>query len=436
MAWPGGPLPAPIYSEGLACEMPEYRELFWIEDLPTPQPRSRYIFVGLLPIYRTDQALTGYAEVAAVVDEDGLLGLQAELIYENVWDVLLLDSFDNDICPGNGWDRDAPYSENTPFFIAGADERIRVLSLGHMDDSTIVKTVFRPNPLAPGGLGASCLFQNLYIVVETWTGGWMKVTPIVNGEKLDDEAISFAIPFRGVGEGRGLHRFEIPLTREYDSGSGVVSRSGLVGTWFTVEVEAMDSWGCGRMAVGDPELEFVVLENHHMGLAFTGEVMPDPTRTPRTVFFVGDSEGNLLVLGGTNQDDGTDIKVFSQSNDIAPVGAGGECLFFEVYFSVTRNNTSSWSMVATPIVDGIDLEPVTLTFPAIPGGEMVTEHQSIFLAQPYKIGGVEQSLYHPRGAWFQLRLESTDTPDSTFMLEGWELEYAIVRESLKDVTNA
>lgn len=437
MAFPGVLVGGPIYNPGTACLTPEFRELFWVEDLAAPQPRFRYVYVGLNPTYRTDQAETGYAEVAAVVDEDGYIGIQAELILENVWDVVLLDSFDDDICPPPGWDRDAPLSERTPFFLGGKDSRIRLLALGNRDDANIVSTLFRPNPIAPGGLGASCLFQNLYLAVETWTGGFIKVTPIVNGEKLDDEAIAFAVPFPGVGGERGLHRFEIPLTREYDSGSGVVSRAGLVGTWFSCEILVEDSWGCGRLAVADPELEFEVLENHHLGLAFTGEVMPDPTRVPRTPFFLGQADGYLLRYGTDNQDALTDFGCYGKTNDLAPAGTGGECLFAAVYFSVTRNNTEEWSCVATPIVDGVDLEPVTLTFGAIAGGKMVTEHQEIFLAQPYKEGGsTEQSLFHPRGAWFQLRIEADDTPNSHFTFEGFELEFVVVRESLEDVTNA
>lgn len=437
MAFPGILAAGPIYNPGTACPTPEFRELFWVEDLTEVQPRYRYVYVGLNPTYRTDQAETGYAEVAAVVDESGFIGIQAEIILEEVWDVVLLDSFDDDICPPPGWDRDAPLSDRTPFFLGGNDSRIRLLSLGNRDDANIVATKFRPNPIAPGGLGASCLFQNLYIAVETWTGGFVKVTPIVNGEKLTTEAMAFAVPFPGTGGERGLHRFEIPLSRAYDDGSGVVSRAGLVGTWFTCEIEVMDSWGCGRLAVGDPELEFEVLDNSHLGLAFTGEVMAEPTRTPRAPFFLGADSSYILREGQDNQDALTDYGFFARTNDLAPAGVGGECLFHAVYLSVTRNNTAAWTCDATPIVDGVELETVTITFGAIAGGKMVTEHQEIFLAQPYKEGGsTEQSLYHPRGAWFQLRLEANDAPDSHFTFEGFELEFAVVREGLEDVTNA
>lgn len=429
MAFPGF-LPTPQYVEGLACPTPELRELFWVEDVATPQPRSRYIFTGLNPTVRTDQALSGSAEVSAVVDEDGLPGLQAELILEGVWDVVLLDSFDDDICPG--FSPDDPYSERTPFFIGGVGGRPHLLTRGHIEGGEILQGRIRPNPIAPGGLGASCVFHNLYLAVETWTGGWMQVTPVVNGEKMDDEAMSFAIPYSD--EGRALHRFEVPLTREYDDGGGVVSRAGAVGTWVTCEIDFLDAWGCGRMEVSGLEVEFEVLHNHQLGLAYTGETKPLPTRVPRTTWFIGTDGGGLLRGGQGIEDDGTDYGFLIQTNDLAPAGVGGECLFYNVFVAVTRNNASDFDVECIPIVDGVELEGETLTFVGV--SETVTEMQVVSLSQPFLLDSVEVSRYHPRGAWFSFRLQSDLAPDGIFEVDGIELEKETLTESEKDVTNA
>lgn len=430
MAYPGS-LPTPQYNEGLAVSTPELREMYWVEDVATAQPSNRVIFEGLDPTIRTDQAEDGTAVVQAVVDEDGFPGLQAEIVLQGVWDVVLLDSFDDDICPG--FSPHDPYSEKTPFFfgLSGSGSP-RLLTKGHKDDDSFITGFLRPNPIAPGGLSASCLFRNIYLAVESWSGGWIRVTPVVNGEVLTDEAADFAIPY--TDGGRTLRRFEIPLTREYDDGTGVVSRAGVVGTWFTCEIEVIDAFGCGRIEIAGLEIDGNVLAYEDMGLSFTGETMPDPTRSPSVTFFMG-GEGPGILRGGQGiQDDGVDIEPLLQSNDVAPAGVGGECLFYEVHLAVTRNNANPWTITVTPIVDGIDQVPVEIEYAGV--GAVVTEHQHITLAQPYIVGGEEVSLYHPRGAWFGLRIEADDAPDGTFTFEGFDLEGEVVTESLGDVFNA
>lgn len=431
MAWPGV-VPVAQPNPGLDCPTPELREMFWVEDVATAQPTNRIVVTGLDPTVRTDDDEDGRAEVSAVVDENGSPGLQAEIILEEVWDVVLLDSFDDDICPG--FNPNDPFSEKTPFFLGIADESApRLLTRGQEDGEDVLITGFmRPNPVAPGGLTASCLFRNLYIAVEGFSGGWMKVTPVVNGEVLTDEAATFAVPYTPGSS--TLRRFEIPLTREYDDGSGVVSRAGVVGTWFTCEIQIIDAWGCGRIEVAEAELEYELLAYEEMGLAFTGETMPDPTRTPSVTFFVA-GEGGTIQRGGIgNQDNDQDYGVLLRTNSIAPAGSGGEVLFYEVHLAVTRNNTQAWTITCTPIVDGAELESTTITYD--PVAAMVTEHEHISLAQPYEVGGVEVMLNHPRGAWFAYKISADDAPDGTFTIEGMTLEYEVVQESEGDVFNA
>jgi len=407
--------------------------MFWVEDVATAQPTSRYILTGLNPTIRTDPDEEGTAEVSAVVDEDGAPGLQAEIILQGVWDVVLLDSFDDDICPG--YSPHDPLSSTVPFFMGGAGSgEITVLTRGQKDDDELVAGFLRPNVVAPGGLTASCLFRNLYLAVESFTGGWIRVTPVVDGELLTAEAASFAIPYSL--EGRTVRRYEIPLTREYDDGSGVVSRAGVVGTWFTCEIEVIDSWGCGRLEIAGAELEYEVLAYEDMGLAFTGETMAEPSRNPSVTFFMGGSDGGTIFRGlpGT-QDNSLDYGINFQSNDLAPAGAGGECLFYEAHLAVTRNNEDDWTVTVIPIVDGVELEEIEVPFVGIPGGKVVTEHQHLTLAQPFVSGGVEVSKYHPRGAWFALKFQADDVPDGTFTFEMVTMEYEIVTESQGDVFN-
>jgi len=430
MAWPGV-ISEPQYNAGLECPTPELREMYWLEGIAESQPDSRQISDGLDLTVRTDEAEHGYAVAAAVVDEDGAPGLQVEIVLEEVWDVVLVDSFEADLCVG--FSPSDPFSERTPFFFGVKDEAApRLLTKGHLDGDEYIPGFLKPNPVAPGGLSASCLFKNLYLAVTGHTGGWIKVTPVVNGEVLDDEAAAFAVPYDE--DVSTLRRYEIPLTREYDPGGGVVSRAGVVGTWFTCEIEVIDAFGCGRLEIVGVEVEYVVLNYDNMGLSFTGETMSDPARSPSITFFVA-GEGSSILRGGVGiQDDGADYGILLQTNEVAPAGVGGECLFEAIHIAVTRNNDAEWTVTITPIIDGVDQEPVEITYDA--SSDVVTEHEYVSLAQPYKVDGVEVSKYYPRGAWFALRIEADDIPSGDFTFEEPELGYEVLTESQKDVFNA
>ena len=167
-------------------------------------------------------------------------------------------------------------------------------------DGVIVGGFIRPNVVAPGGIGARCLFQNIYLSVEGDTGGWCRCTPVIDGEVLTDEAMEFAIPLGGGV--RQVRRFEIPLTRAYDLAAVQQSRAGILGTWFTVELEITDAFGCGRLEFGGLELEYVVLEESLPGQTFTGESMVDPDRTPTQNWFLG-GDGPDLYRGAQGTDE-------------------------------------------------------------------------------------------------------------------------------------
>ncbi|MCK5652589.1 MAG: hypothetical protein KAJ42_14470, partial [Gemmatimonadetes bacterium] len=347
MAFPGF-LVTPTTSPGLEVTCPELGGAYWYEGFSEPVPDRLIVYDGLTVTVRTDVTEDGRAIAAAAVSELGAPGLQVEMILQGVWDSFLVDSFEGDICPGI--DPSDPYTPSTPFFLGrGDDGSIIRLSHGHEELAVIVPGFMRPNVVAPGGIGARCLFQNVYLGIEGNTGGWCKVTPVIDGEVLTDEAMAFAIP--SDGSTREVRRFEIPLTRKYEPDATELSREGIIGTWFTVQIEIVDAFGCGRLEPAGVEVEFQVLEESIPGQVYTGESVNYPSRIPPQAWFLGGIGADLYRGDQGTDDGGEDIPIYLQTNEVAPYGVGGEGLFQNVYVAVTRDNPTGWTVTLTPVLD-------------------------------------------------------------------------------------
>ena len=119
------------------------------------------------------------------------------------------------------------------------------------------------------------------------------------------------------------------------------------------------------------------------------------------------------------------------TNDLAQAGVGGECLFQSVKVALTRFNAVDWDLTVTPVVDGTALAGQTVTLSGV--ANPVTELLDLTLSQAYLVGGVEVTRYLPRGAWIAMRFTSDDAPDQEVTLEGVEVEYEVLTESLEAV---
>lgn len=431
MAFPGFDS-APIEAEGIVVPTPPYEDAHWFVGVSAPVPDNFVVNPDMACTFRKVTTQGGFATAAIIVDPVAWgPGIQAQITYETVWDVVLLDSFEDSLCPGINPLDPLGKHERLLFGRGDAGSIVR-LNRGQLELGETVEAFLRPNVIAPAGIGGRCLFQNVYVAVEGSTGGVVELTPVVDGKRLTEEAITWVIPSDGTS--RQLHRFEVPLSQKHEEAATERSRAGLVGTWFTVEMVVLDTFGCGRLEFGGIEVEYVQLQEDVTGTVYTGESLTVPLSQPVRRWFMGTAAGSVLRGAVGTDDNGTAVAVRLETNEVAPAGAGGECLWINAYVAFSRLNASDWTFTLTPIIDGVELDPVSVTLAGVMAP--VTEVLEVSLSQPYVVGGVERSRYHPRGAWCKVRFSSTDAPDQDVIFEGVEIEHEVVTESVEAITDA
>ncbi len=406
----------PIVVPGVDVPMPRLELGVWFEGVVEPVAQHLVVYDKLAITTRVEETGGGDAVAEIVVAEDGTPGRQVRCGFNTVWDVVLVDSFEDSLCPGIN--PNDPLGEVTRVFMGRGDAGSIVrLNRGHKELGTTIQGFLRPNVVAPGGIGARCLFQNVYLAVEGATGGLVRLTPVMDGEVLTAEAIIFAVPSDGAN--RQLRRFEIPLGR-----SSAKSRNGLVGTWFTFEAEVLDAFGCGRLEFGGSELEYALLEESVPGQVFTGESRTIPLSAPSLRWFMGTATGSIVRGAEGTNDAGADVAVRLRTNEIAWAGVGGEALYQNVYLALSRFNALDWTIRVTPIVDDVVLAPVEIVLAGVVNP--VTEVVEVSLAQTRANG---KSTYWPRGCWLALLIEADAAPDREVIFEGWSPEAEILTES-------
>lgn len=417
----------PIVTPGLVVSCPE-KSAYWYEGASAVVTAERLIvYDGLNIGVVTELQEGGRGTASIVVEEDGTPGVQVEMVTEGVWDVILADYFGDALCPGV--DRSDPLGSENAFFGHGDGGSIALLGNSNTEQGAVIQAFLRPNVIAPAGIGRSHLYQNVYLATEGSTGGLLRITPVIDGEVLTDEEIIFAIPSDGIT--RGIKRYEIPLSRPYDLAAVEQTRAGIVGTWFTVEIEVLDVFGCGRLTIAGIEVEYSVFTQSIIGQTFTGESQTAPLSTRGDPWFFAGTGPNLNRGDSGTDDAGTDIAFLALTNEVAPAGIGGECIFEEVFVALTRFNANTWNLTITPIVDGVELESQTITLAGV--ANPVTEIINLGLSQPYLVDGVEESRTFPRGAWIALKYTSTDAPDREVTFEEPEVAFEVLTESLEAV---
>jgi hypothetical protein len=161
------------------------------------------------------------------------------------------------------------------------------------------------------------------------------------------------------------------------------------------------------------------------------------TGTPiPTLFFGGrDTEANVLQFSDGFQDNTVDYVPLAKSNPIAPAGASGECIFKNVYITITHSMEVDIRL--TPIVDFVPLDGVggqpderlVFSLPAL--GARLTERFEMGLSLPFPLTGPERIRTALRGAWFQLQAEAlAPLAAGDLIFDQTELEYEVVRESV------
>lgn len=142
-------------------------------------------------------------------------------------------------------------------------------------------------------------------------------------------------------------------------------------------------------------------------------------------------------------DDGLPFSFTAESNDVAPVGLGGEALFTMAFLTVRA--AAGCVLRVTPIINDEDvltrahpggtlaiIRPL-VTVPQQSGGPptpMLTQTFEIPLWQELAVGGAVKGLWHLRGERCRLRLESIGTIGTgAFRVEQCELEYEPIRRA-------
>lgn len=322
-------------------------------------------------------------------------------------------------------------------FLGGNASAASIFQFGgyEVENGRAIRARIRPNPIAPEGYGGECLFKNLFVVVEHISDITVSVVPVLNGERLD--RYGHERTFIGPGDRPALRRYRIPLHRAFkDPVVGGIDderfRHGLRGTFFTFEMEILDLCGIGLQLPG-VWLEYVpVREREGTGVVYTEDLLRVPAFVPSGQTFMGVKGANrvLKAASGTT-DDEIQVEARAFANPVAPLGASGECEFRSVSLVVTRWNANDMDLKVLPYVDGEPLAPVTVHYKATTAP--VTEITQVQITQYFRREGadaVERFRYHPRGAWFHLKVETGSGLQEWLTLEGGELHWEPVRESL------
>jgi hypothetical protein len=162
------------------------------------------------------------------------------------------------------------------------------------------------------------------------------------------------------------------------------------------------------------------------------------TGTPiPTMFFGGrDTEASVLATDQGFEDNTVAYVPLAKSNPVAPAGASGECIFKNVYITITHDMAVDIRL--TPIIDFVALdgtggqpdERLIFSLPDLTPNRL-TERFEMGLSLPFPLTGTERFRNALRGAWFQLQVEAINgLAAGDLIFDQTELEYEVVRESV------
>lgn len=146
----------------------------------------------------------------------------------------------------------------------------------------------------------------------------------------------------------------------------------------------------------------------------------------------------MLTLGGGYQDDGTNYASFLRTRPFFPAGQGGECIFTNLYLTLTGYDVAvgfGVKVYIDGVAIGVGVEGNTVGYQkvAFAGGAANPVHKprvhELSLLQPYPIGA-EQFRVAPRGQSIAVELSTIiGAAFNKIVVDGIEAEYEVVRES-------
>lgn len=159
-----------------------------------------------------------------------------------------------------------------------------------------------------------------------------------------------------------------------------------------------------------------------------------PSREQKVFWYLGIDGG--LAEGGQGQTDlGTAIEFVALSNDYAPAGIGGECIFTDLRIAIFRDNSADVILEVTPLVDGEAYATIDLTLPGVSSPARSIHELALVHVWPSESNPLTSQAL--RGTWFQLELRTLADPESVdiysgrVVIEGIELEWDPVLEGRK-----
>lgn len=291
---------------------------------------------------------------------------------------------------------------------------LHMASLSRGDSGQRLVGSGRTADVAPFGSGGEGLFTNLYVRVRSYTAGIVTVTPIVDGERLEDEAVAIRV-----------WADRVPRTVEVGLAQGEEIRQGLRGTWFAAHIQLEDLAGCGRLIVEGVELEAQQVTEGVEAREFRARDEALAIREVSSWTFLGTDQ--LAEYGSGRLDLEAPVEARARSNIYAPAGAGGEAIFTNVYLTLTRANDETMSLLLTPIVDGVEQEPIELELEGV--SDPVKAVHELGLAVPWPSAADPQILQALRGEWAQIQIDTAGgLPAGRVEIDGIELEVEIVTE--------
>jgi len=154
----------------------------------------------------------------------------------------------------------------------------------------------------------------------------------------------------------------------------------------------------------------------------------------RPILLVAEADDITLLHAGEGFDDGGVAYAFlGHTNRAAPAGIGGECAFYNLYFT-TRHYLTPVVLRVSVVIDDKTLTSEVIFLSGGRDTGTVREHE-VSLMQPYIVAGVERLRYAPRGTWIEVVVEMFDAGFvGAVDVGGVEIEHEIVRESRAAVT--
>lgn len=309
---------------------------------------------------------------------------------------------------------------------------IRKFEASHLDDDLPVNACWVTREFLPAGVGGEAVFQTLHLSVTTTTIADIRITPILDGDRLSDqERYVQVIPASTYRS----ERIEIDLTKPYKRAGLERFRNGLRGSYIQFEICVLDAGGTGRVELDGMSITYTnARESHTWARPFIGELEVDVESVSAARFFFGtdNEDGDDAAIYKAEDegsfDFGKRLRLWIETRPVALAGLSGEVVVSNLYICVTRNNVVSAQINVTPILDGVDLETklITLAGTSFP----LTEVLEIPLSVPFSRDGIERGRTSPRGVWFSYRITNEgERPDGEFAVNGAAIEATQARES-------